>query len=563
MSNGKKITRLGDLLLDLGKITIEQLDDALLIQKNTKQKLGEIMLEKNYFTEVELMDILSKQMGIEKINLNNYSIDTNAVYLLPQSFAKRFNAIPVKIDEDNKLIVAMNDPLDVFAIDDIEMATGFKIKPVLSSKQSIINTIDKYYSSKNAEKAIEDFEKENNFYDVNQLDDTANDVNNAPVVRLVDSIIRQALKLGASDIHIEPYENNIRIRYRIDGRLIEIMNTNKNTHSAIVTRIKIISSLNIAEKRLAQDGRIEIKIDSYSVDLRVSILPTVYGEKIVIRLLDRNNFLKDINELGFNEHNLTIFNKILDIPNGLILVTGPTGSGKTTTLYTVLNSINDVNKNIITVEDPVEYKMNGINQVQVNNKAGLDFTNGLRSILRQDPDIIMIGEIRDDETAEIAVRAAITGHLVISTMHTNDAPSTIIRLFDMGIKPYLVNSSVRGIIAQRLVRKICNDCKEIYEASDYEKEVLSVNKNQSLKLYKGKGCTKCHNTGYSGRTAVHELMKMSKKIRDVVQNEGTVDEIRKVALNEGMQSLIDSCKELVLKGITTIDEYINIEYKYD
>lgn len=559
----KKIMRLGDLLLDLGKISIEQLDDALLIQKKTKQKLGEIMLEKKYFTEAEFMDILSKHMGIEKVNLSNYIIDANVINTIPQSLLKKFNAMPIGLN-DNKLIVAMSDPMDIYAIEDIEMNTGLRVQPVLSGKQAILNTIDKYFSAQSAEKAIEDFEKESIKYDIENLDeDDLSDVSSAPVVRLIDTIIRQALKSGASDIHIEPYDEHIRVRYRIDGKLIEIMNTNKNTHSAIVTRIKIISGLNIAEKRLPQDGRVEMKIDSYLVDLRISVLPTVYGEKIVIRLLDRSNFLKRLDELGMSERSLESFTQILDVPNGIILVTGPTGSGKTTTLYSVLNSINNDNKNIITVEDPVEYKLDGINQVQVNTKAGLLFSTGLRSILRQDPDVIMIGEIRDNETAEIAVRAAITGHLVISTMHTNDAPATVSRLFDMGIKPYLINSSVRGIVAQRLVRKICDNCKVEYEASSYEKSVLNIEDHENFKLYRGTGCHKCHNTGYSGRTAIHEVMKLSKSIRDIIQHEGTADKLREVALEEGMYTLHENCRDLVIKGITTIDEYFYIAYKYD
>ncbi len=559
----KKIMRLGDLLLDLGKISIEQLDDALLIQEKTKQKLGEIMLEKKYFTEAEFMDILSKHMGIEKVNLSNYIIDTNVINTIPQSLLKKFNAMPIGLN-DNRLVVAMSDPMDIYAIEDMEMNTGLKVQPVLASKQAILNTIDKYFSAQSAEKALEDFEKESIKYEVDNLDEDAlSNVGSAPVVRLIDTIIRQALKSGASDIHIEPYEEHIRVRYRIDGKLIEIMNTNKNTHSAIVTRIKIISGLNIAEKRLPQDGRVEMKIDSYLVDLRVSVLPTVYGEKIVIRLLDRSNFLKRLDELGMSERSIESFKRILEVPNGIILVTGPTGSGKTTTLYTVLNSINNNNKNIITVEDPVEYKLEGINQVQVNTKAGLLFSTGLRSILRQDPDVIMIGEIRDNETAEIAVRAAITGHLVISTMHTNDAPATVSRLFDMGIKPYLINSSVRGIVAQRLVRKICDNCKEEYEASNYEKSVLNMEDHENLKLYRGTGCHKCHNTGYSGRTAIHEVMRLSKSIRDIIQHEGTTDKLREVALQEGMYTLNENCRDLVIKGITTIDEYFYIAYKYD
>ncbi|NLB33819.1 MAG: type II/IV secretion system protein, partial [Tissierellia bacterium] len=452
-------------------------------------------------------------------------------------------------------------PLNIFAIEDIEAETGRKAEAVLASKKKIINAIEKHMGRRSAEKAAEDFDKEKSVKEESEEYELVDiSVTNSPVVRLVDSLISQALKMGASDIHIEPLENRIRVRVRVDGDMQEILTPSKQTQSAMVTRIKIIAGMNIAEKRLPQDGRIEMKIDDSIVDLRISVLPTVYGEKIVMRILDRNNFLKTKEELGFTQRNMDKFSSLLGVPNGIILASGPTGSGKTTTLYAALYELNKLNKNIITIEDPVEYKIEGINQVQVNKKAGLLFSTGLRSILRQDPNIIMVGEIRDEETAKIAVRAAITGHMVISTIHTNDAVSTIMRLQDMGVKPFLVAASLRGIVAQRLVKKICNNCKEEYKANQAEKNLLEV-KESSVLLYRGRGCPKCYYTGYSGRIAIHEILEIDKIIRDAIQNEKSNDEITCIAEKEGMKTLKDNCRELVLEGVTTIDEFSQVVYK--
>lgn len=562
MAYNRKRMRLGDLLIQSGRLTQSQLNDALEKQKKTGQKLGEVLVDNNYVALVDIEDVLEQQLGIKKFDFKNNNIDSDIPKLIPEKLARKYYAIPVKIIRDI-LVVAMYDPLNIFAIDDIELVAGMKVQPGLSSKDDIINAIDKYFGKQSAEKAVEDFTKQYT-YDYKIVDDeeeSINNVKNAPVVRLVNSIIKQAQKAKASDIHIEPFKNIIRIRFRIDGELQEVMTPSKNTHSAIITRIKILANLNIAEKRLPQDGRVEMLIDNNTLDLRVSVLPTVYGEKIVIRLLDGRNFLKTKAELGFTKENLVKFEDLLEIVNGILLVTGPTGSGKTTTLYTVLNDINKVNTNIITVEDPVEYKLEGINQVQVNNKAGLTFSKGLRSILRQDPDIIMVGEIRDTETARIAVRAAITGHIVVSTMHTNDAPSTIMRLSDMDIKPYLISSSVKGVIAQRLVKRICPNCKQAYEITEEEKQILNINRNMTL--YKGIGCSQCYNTGYKGRIAIHEIMKMSEAIRELVDNKASGDMIRKIAINEGMISLQENCKQLVLNGTTTVNEFLRVTYTFD
>lgn len=561
----KKSVRLGDLLIDLGKITIEQLDNALLEQRNTNKKLGEILVEKKYFTENELLEILSDQTGIERVNLSNFNIKQRAVVLIPEVLARRLVLIAVDLDRNRNIItVAMSDPLNIYAIEDVKMATGMQVKPLLASKSSIINNFEKYYGRSVAETAAEEFAKENAIAEIEEAEAISDNLSNAPVVKLVDVIMKQAVKYGASDIHIEPFEDIVRIRYRIDGQLIEMMTPTKNVHSALVTRIKIMANLDIAEKRIPQDGRIEIVIDGVAVDLRISILPTVYGEKVVIRILNRNSFMRTKKELGFSEHNEKLLDDTMNSPNGIVLVTGPTGSGKTTTLYTILSEINDSRKNIITVEDPVEYKLDGINQVQVNEKAGLKFSTGLRSILRQDPDIIMIGEIRDNETAEIAVRAAITGHLVISTIHTNDAASTIIRLIDIGIPPYLIISSLRGIVAQRLVKKVCPKCDMEYEASIEEKKLLGFSKEDKILLHKGSGCPFCHGTGYSGRIAVHEVLKLNRNIREVLyKKDVTADDIKDIAKKEGLITLFESCKSIVLDGTTSIEEMIKIGFSLE
>ncbi|HPX00168.1 MAG TPA: GspE/PulE family protein [Sedimentibacter sp.] len=559
MNNICSFLKIGEILLSKKEITPEQLNEALILQPAITKKLGEILIENNYITEITLVRALSEQLKIEAVNLDNYYISADATGLLTENTAKRTCSIPLKVWED-KILIAMDDPLNIFHIEDIEAETGKKVEIVLACKSQIIESIEKYMGRRNAEKAAEDFEKER-FAAAEDAGEDENiiSINNSPVVRLIDSLISQALKMGASDIHIEPMENSIRVRVRVDGDLQEILTPSKHTQSAIVTRVKIIAGMNIAEKRLPQDGRIEMKIDDKVVDIRISVLPTVYGEKIVMRILDRDNFLKTKEELGFTKSNMENFNSLLDVTNGIILAAGPTGSGKTTTLYAALYELNKLNKNIITIEDPVEYKIEGINQVQVNTKAGLLFSTGLRSILRQDPNIIMVGEIRDEVTAEIAVRAAITGHMVISTIHTNDAVSTIMRLKDMGIKAYLIAASLRGIVAQRLVKKVCTNCKEEYMANEVEKKLLGI--KIDTKLQRGRGCPKCYYTGYSGRTAIHEILKIDKVIRDAIQNEKSNDEITALAEGSGMKTLKDNCRELVLSGVTTIEEFSQVIYK--
>lgn len=553
--------RLGDILVKSGVLTNEQLEQALILQKKEHKKLGELLIDEKILTEEQILGVLEYQLGIPYIDLNRYIVDRKVPKMVPELLAKKHNLIAINM-EKGKLVVAMSDPLDIIAIDDARISTGMELELVISSKNDIKKAINEYYDSTElAERAVEEFKLQTSVQDiaVEELEDE--DVINAPIVILVNTIINQAVRSRASDIHIEPFEKIVRIRYRIDGELKEVMSPAKSTHSALATRIKIMGKMDISEKRIPQDGRVETIIENRAIDMRISVLPTVYGEKIVIRLLDRNAIIVSKEELGFTKHNLELFDKIIKAPEGIILLTGPTGSGKTTTLYTILKELNQINKNIITVEDPVEYRLNGVNQVQVNTKAGLTFASGLRSILRQDPDIVMVGEIRDAETAQIATRAAITGHLVLSTLHTNDTASTISRLIDMGIESYMVSSSVVGIIAQRLVKRICPKCKEAYEASSEEMGFL--HRDEKTTLYKGKGCNACSGTGYSGRIAIHEVMVMDREIRSMIDKGNSIDEIKDKAISKGLSTLNESCKELVLSGITTMEQLIKITYSVD
>ena len=551
--------KLGELLRYSGKLTKEELDKALKEQKITHKKIGEILIDEGYVTDNDIIEVLEFQLGIPHVDLDKYTIKQDIVTQIPENIARRYDLIAIDKKGDY-LIVAMADPLNIFAVDDVKMFTEYDIQPVVSARESILKNIDKYYRKDSTEKVLKEFTESYDFNDLNELeDDELLEVTTAPIVKLINSIVDQAIDMRASDIHIEPYADDIRIRFRIDGDLHEIMKLSKNSLSAIVTRIKIMGRMDIAEKRVPQDGRVESKINDKEIDMRISTIPTVYGEKVVLRLLDRSNFMFSKDELGFTEENLKSFDKILGQPYGMILVTGPTGSGKTTTLYAVLKELNKIEKNIITIEDPVEYKLEGINQVQINPKAGLTFASGLRSILRQDPDIIMIGEIRDSETAEIAIRAAITGHLVLSTLHTNDSASSVVRLVDMGIEPYLVSSAVIGVISQRLVKELCPNCKVSYEASYSEKSLLGLNTEDNITLYKSKGCNKCNN-GYIGRRAVHEVMVVNENMRKLIDNEASIDELRVCATNDGMITLLKDSVNLALSGLTTLEEVLRAGY---
>lgn len=551
-------SKLGQILLDEGKVTLSDLESAIAIQKSEGKKMSQVLVEKEIVSEESMVDAISKEIGVEKIDLAEVKIDKKVLKLVSQNLCKKYNLIPFEID-GKKIKVALADPLNIFAIDDVRIVTGMKVETYIATKTQINKCIEVNYSKQQLNKAAEDLLKEtmsskNQDADVEELDD----VKNAPVVKMVDQIFKNAIEMRTSDIHIEPYEDEIRIRYRIDGKLHLINTLSIESLAPLVTRIKILANLNIAEKRIPQDGKIITRVDGTDVDLRVSILPIVNGEKIVIRILKREGYTTDKKKLGMNEENLRKLEKLISAPNGIILVTGPTGSGKSTTLYTVLSELNTDDVNIVTVEDPVEYSLSGINQVNVNSKAGMTFASGLRSILRQDPDIIMIGEIRDNETAEIAIKAAITGHLVLSTLHTNDAPSSISRLLDMGIEPYLVSTSLVGVIAQRLVRRICPNCKEEYEASEKEKKILHKDIDMPLKLYRGKGCGHCNKTGYYGRAGIYEIMEVTREHRDAMNTTRNMDTFRDISLRHGMTTLEDECIKLVLNGTTTVEELATI-----
>lgn len=555
----RKSSRLGELLLERMKITEEQLASSLEEQGSTDEKLGTILVRRGYVSEIDVLKTLSNQTGVRIINIDSCKIDKDAVGRISERLARRTGSIPLRY-EGERLLVAMSDPLNIFDVEDIEFEAGIKVSAVFALKSQVFDAIEKYMSTRNTEMAADEISRDVS-EDKNPSIADKHDgfVNSSPVVKLVNSLIKQAVKMGSSDIHIEPFDENIRVRFRVDGELHEVLNIPMKSHSAIVTRIKVMAGMNIAEKRLPQDGRLELKIDDDAIDLRASVLPTVCGEKIVLRILNRSSFIKSKHELGFTQEDMMILDSIMECQNGIILISGPTGSGKTTTLYAYLHELNKMNKNIITVEDPVEYKIHGINHVQVNLRAGMSFASGLRSILRQDPDIIMIGEIRDEETASMAIRAAITGHLVISTIHTSDAPSTVIRLHDMGIKPFLTAASLRGVVSQRLVRKICPNCRIEYETGKYEMELLKL--KESTTVYRGTGCARCYNSGYSGRIGIYEIMKADKNIRDIIYRGGSADELARSAEKNGMTTLKENCRRLVLCGITSVDEYSQVVYK--
>ena len=535
--------KIGDLLVQAGIITEEQLQETLATKKEG-QKIGDALLEKGYINEQELIEVLEFQLGIPQVSLYRYQIDLNLLNLVPKDFAFRNILIPIK-KEGNQLTVAMNDPMDYIVLDDLRLATGLQISPVIAKKDEIIAAIYKYYATT---ETFEDIEGNN--------DDLEGE--DAPAIRLVNQILEAGLQMKASDIHIDPQETRILIRYRVDGLLRTGRTLSRNIYNMLISRIKIMANLNITESRLPQDGRIKLTINNIAVDLRISILPTIYGEKIVIRILDLSNVLIQINQIGFNKINLQSFVKMIEQPSGMVLITGPTGSGKTSTLYAALNHLNTEEVNIITVEDPVEFQISGINQVQVNPNIGLTFANGLRSILRQDPNIVMIGEIRDTETAEIAIRASMTGHLVLSTLHTNSALATIPRLLDMEVEPYLVVSSLIGIVAQRLVRKVCKDCGEEYTPSEMEKNLFQKRGFKVDKLYKGKGCPQCRNTGYRGRLAIHEVLMIDDQIRTMLMNHKPINDVKQYLLKNGMLFLLDDGLLKAKNGLTTVEEVLRV-----
>lgn len=558
---------IGELLVEAGLITRGKLDDALNFQRNTQSKkhIGDILIELGYISEIQLQESLEFQLGIPFIDLDRTEISDEMALKVPDVVARKHKIVPVKI-VGNKILIAMMDPFDLQAIEDVQIVSKMQVTPLFAKEKAIMQAIEDLYGNVRAEQAIEDFKKENKLMDAaNEIQNNEDDsVGNAPIVRLVNSILEQAINDGASDIHIEPMENDLRIRLRVDGSLYQILNIPKKAHPAMITRIKIIGNLNIAERRIPQDGRCELNILNHNIDVRISTLPTVFGEKAVLRLLDRQSFLMPKSALGFTKENLDKFDLLLKNPHGIILVTGPTGSGKSTTLYTMLSELNIVSDNIITVEDPVEYMIHGLNQVNVNPKVGLDFPGALRSILRQDPDIIMIGEIRDQETVEIAIRAAITGHLVLSTIHTNSASATIARLLDMGVEPYMLSAALVGVIAQRLVRKICPVCKKEYKPASEDLKAIGIELDDpSQKFYMGAGCQNCGNSGYKGRMAVHEVLIVNSLIRSLIPLEDASTLIKDHEKQNNIRSIKDECIRLVLEGVITIKEAISVAFTQD
>ncbi|HPW54970.1 MAG TPA: type IV-A pilus assembly ATPase PilB [Thermoanaerobaculaceae bacterium] len=563
--------KLGELLLKAQLINQQQLQKALDEQKSTGGKLGEILQRLGFVTEDDIIECLSHQFGVPSINLRHFEIDSNVARLIPVDLARKYNVVPVN-KTGATLTLAMTDPTNIFAMDEITFMTGYRVEPVVASEEAIRETIDRHFGSTREvelkkvmedltsvdEAALELMEEEEEV-DVATL---AEGVEEAPVVRLVNIMLTDAIKRGASDIHVEPYEKTFRVRYRIDGLLREVMTPPFKLKDAITSRIKVLAKLDIAEKRLPQDGRIRLKAKvegrTRELDYRVSCIPTVHGEKVVMRLLDKENLRLDLTKLGFEKPSLKAFEDAVLKPYGMVLVTGPTGSGKTNTLYSALQRVNTPDTNIMTAEDPVEFQMPGVNQVQMKDAIGLNFAAALRSFLRQDPNIILVGEIRDFETAEIAIKAALTGHLVLSTLHTNDAPSTISRLMNMGIEPFLVATSVNCIAAQRLIRRVCPNCKE--ELDTPIQALLGVGFSESeahdVKLYKGRGCDKCNNTGYKGRTALIEVMTMTDDLRELVLSGATAIELRRKAREEGMITLRESGLQKIREGLTTIDEVV-------
>ncbi|MGL5916484.1 MAG: GspE/PulE family protein [Culicoidibacterales bacterium] len=558
MAVGQKKKRLGDLLVDAGKISQYDLAKALHAQKTLGKKLGEVLIELAMITEDEIIQAVVQQTGITTVELGEIDFDRKVLKLVPEQLCEKYTLIPFGF-EANKIQVAMVDPLNIYALDDLAISTGFEIETFISRKNEIQRYTQIYYSSEQVFLAAEALMEENRQTKTTAAaEENIEDVKSSPIVKMLDYLFKNALEMRASDIHIEPFETKIRIRYRIDGVLQTMNELQIESLAALVTRIKIMANLNIAEKRAPQDGRIITRVNKQDIDLRISILPVVYGEKIVIRILNRGNLKTDKAELGLSPTNLTKMNELMVTPHGVILVTGPTGSGKSTTLYTILNELNKTATNIITIEDPVEFIVEGLNQVSVNAKANLTFASGLRSVLRQDPDVVMVGEIRDEETAQIAIRAAITGHLVLSTLHTNDAPSTILRLQDMGIAPYLLTSSITGIVAQRLVRKNCPHCLKVRQATEREKMLLKQPVNQDLELKEGMGCGHCNNLGYYGRIGVYEIMTMNEKLRQAIAEHATPDKLRILAIESGMTTLENECCQLVLAGETTIEQLLTI-----
>ncbi|MCQ2550308.1 MAG: Flp pilus assembly complex ATPase component TadA [Lachnospiraceae bacterium] len=562
MDFSRKKLRIGDVLIAAGVLTKEKLEEALEKQKGTGHRIGEVLIDEGYVNEEQVAHALSEQLNIELIDLNNVSVDNEILTLIPPDVLKKNKVMPFEYSPDNlnTIRVAVADPLDMNAIDDISIITNRQVEVFVATPSSIRQAHNRFYGNQGMNKELEAYVKEREGK-LNMAEEAMEeDINTSPIVKQVTEMIEEAVLQRASDIHVEPMEHQLRIRYRIDGALVERGIYSIRLLPAISTRIKVIGGMDISEKRKPQDGRITQIVNRQEFDIRVSILPTVFGEKIVMRLTSKSGLTKDKSQLGLNPRDLQKFDRILKHPHGIILVTGPTGSGKSTTLYTSLSELNTEDVNISTVEDPVEANIDGLNQVHVNPKAGLTFASTLRSLLRQDPDIIMIGEIRDQETATIAVHAAITGHLVVSTPHAHSAASTVTRLLDMGIVDYLLADALVGIIAQRLVRRLCPECKRRRLATEEEMNMLAIKNKTPKMIYEPVGCPKCDNMGYKGRIGVYEIMEVTQKVKQVIAKGGNAEAIKRAALQEGMFTLRMSATELVLKGVTSVTEMRKVSF---
>jgi type IV pilus assembly protein PilB len=560
MSNG----RLGDRLIQAGLITKAQLEKALEEQKRTGGLIGSNLIKLGYLKEEDLLHFLSKQFGFPAVDLAKVEIGADLLKLVPSEVVQKHKVLPVS-RAGSTLVIATCDPTNYLVIDDIKFLTGYNVDVVVADETALKDAINRYYDQTatlmDVMSDLQDLELEvvDNEEELN-IEELQKSTSEAPVVKLVNVILTEAIAKDASDIHIEPYEKQFRVRYRIDGVLHEIMNPPMRLKNAIISRLKIMSSLDIAERRLPQDGRIKLKTHSKEMDFRVSVLPTLFGEKLVLRLLDKSALQLDMTKLGFEEQALRDFKEAIYRPYGMVLVTGPTGSGKTTSLYSALSELNKVTQNISTAEDPVEYNLPGINQVQMHEEIGLNFAAALRAFLRQDPDIIMVGEIRDFETAEIAIKAALTGHLVLSTLHTNDAPSTIHRMLNMGVEPFLVTSSVNLILAQRLVRKICTECKERHEVHPQAliEMGMSPEEAEGAEIYQGAGCERCSETGYKGRIALYEVMPLREELKEIILEGGSASELKRAAVQAGMKTLRQSGLHKIREGVTTPEEVLRV-----
>ncbi len=553
--------RLGDILVNNGAITQEQLDQALALQKSKKERLGTILIEEGIINEQLLIETLEMQLGIDFIDLTKVRIPVELAAVVPKNIARRHGVVPVKLERD-ELTLAMSDPLNFVALEEVRTATRKRVLPKIATTAAVNKAISTLYGNEGVARAIEEMRSDASRENAGaraRAEEVADDAQqSAPTVRLVNSILERAAAERASDIHIEPRVDEVVVRMRVDGKLRTVLTVPEDLKRTVVSRLKIMGGMDIAESRVPQDGRANVLVKGHSIDLRMSTLPAMYGEKVVIRLLDKSAQLLDAKAIGLEGSNLEKYNRLIACAHGMVLIVGPTGSGKSSTMYTMIRSLNTDEVNLVTLEDPVEYDIDGVTQVQINEKTGLTFAGGLRSVLRQDPDIIAIGEIRDSETAEIAIRSAITGHLVLSTVHTNDALSAIDRLVDIGVAPYLISDALNGVVSQRLVRRICPNCKEEYTPSAAQLRALGCKEDAGIRFYRGRGCPQCFHTGYSGRTAVFEILILDREMKHAVASGTHTAQLEKEIASGAFVPLIADCRRLVLEGVTSAEEALGV-----